>query len=656
MRLFKTSPSNLSITSPSRLKGFFLFWPLVLSGMVVLLATVAVLQYRWMNEVSAATELRIGTELESLMMKWHADLYAEFSAICIAMQVGPDSGARDTWSDYLQRYVEWSRELSHDALANIYKNPDVVQNVYIWETSQKAAPRLLRLDEDRGNIEASSVPRELQPLLSHLQANSGSLSLALRAWQLPNQTPTQSPADTANSSAGSLRNTGWQFDENIPAIVHPIVQHHDAKPASSRDPVDWIVIVLNLNTLQKRVLPELATRYFGDLDGLDYNVAVIATGQKPRVIYSSEPGFGIRDLGAVDSTMNIFGPPPATVEGQFRQTVSNSRSLQNGAWHSFSGPVWFPVIEYDSQPDPWVLVVQRRAGPLQDVITQVKNKNLAISALVLLLLAVNIGVLAIAGFRAQKFAKLQMDFVASISHELRTPLTAIFSAGENIKDGLVSGKSGLARYGSIVMSQTRQLMDHVDRILLFASIRSGKDRYNLRPLPVAEILHHVRKSVAALIREDSWVLEEHVPSDLPCVMGDLYAVCSCLENLITNAIKYGGSDRRIRVSATLHKLEDDRREIAISVEDHGIGISSSELSRVFEPFYRSPNVTEAQIHGTGLGLSVTKHLAEAMGGKLSVTSEVGVGSVFTLHLPAVSSRESELSIVSSKSDEVTGNE
>jgi hypothetical protein len=88
--------------------------------MVVLLATVAVLQYRWTNEASAAAEIRMGTELESLMMKWHADLYGEFSAICIAMQVAPDSGARDTWNDYLERYVEWRDALSHETLVNIY--------------------------------------------------------------------------------------------------------------------------------------------------------------------------------------------------------------------------------------------------------------------------------------------------------------------------------------------------------------------------------------------------------------------------------------------------------------------------------------------------------------------------------------------------------
>jgi len=404
-------------------------------------------------------------------------------------------------------------------------------------------------------------------------------------------------------------------------------------------------------------LPQLAKRYFGGRDGLDYKVAVVAAGKTPRTIYSSEPGFGVRDVSAFDSTMNIFGPPPESVEGRSWQAAKNSQSLRSEQWHSFSGPVWFPTIEYASRPDPWVLVLQHRTGPLQAVVDQVRRRNLAISALVLLLLAINMGFVVVAGFRAQNFARLQMDFVASISHELRTPLAAIFSAGENIKDGFVSGQSNLTHYGSIVISQARQLMNLVDRILLFATIRSGKDRYNLRSLQVSELLQRVRKDTAGLIiEEDAYTIEAQVEPDLPCVRGDLSAVCGCLENLITNAIKYSERDRRIRISATLHELDNHRKEVWISVEDHGIGISSSELQHIFEAFYRSPKVAAAQIHGTGLGLSLAKHLAEAMGGRISVASEVGVGSIVTLHLPAAQAQEWELSAVSARSDEVMRNE
>jgi signal transduction histidine kinase len=235
-------------------------------------------------------------------------------------------------------------------------------------------------------------------------------------------------------------------------------------------------------------------------------------------------------------------------------------------------------------------------------------------------------------------------------------LTAIFSAGENIKDGFVNGQSNLTHYGSIVTSQARQLVDLVDRILLFASIRNGKIQYELRPLQVSEILQRVRKTAAGLIEESAYTVEEHVEPGLPFVVGNLPAVCGCLENLITNALKYSGRDGRIRISATAHELEHNGKEIRISVQDHGIGIGSSELPHIFEAFYRSPEVAAAQIRGTGLGLFLAKHLAEAMGGRLSVVSEVGVGSIFTLHLSAAEEQGYKFSAVGPRGEVVTQNE
>ena len=609
----------------------------------MLLAVLAFLQYRWTNEATAASEMRIGAELESFMMKWHGDLYGEFSAICTAMQVGPDSGARDTWNDYLERYVEWNNALPRETLPNVYRNPDLVESVYIWDTNLDAKPQLFRLNEDEKKIELAEVPQNLQTLLARLRAHSTSLSTSLRVWQLSSQGErTSSEVAPVSGSPVVTTNGGWQFDEDVPAIVHPIFQR-DGRSLNSQSPVDWMVIVLDLNALRKRILPDLATRYFGGLEGLDYKVAVIAKKPQPEVIYSSDPGFGTADVDRADASLNIFGPPEDT-QDHIHQ-ARNARSLRSVEWHNFYGSAWFPVIEYESHPSPWILEIQRRAGPLQDVINGVRQKNLAVSAFLLLLLALTMALLTMAGIRAQKFNRLQMDFVASVSHELRTPLTAIFSAAENIKDGVIYDKSDLADYGSIVMGQSRQLMEYVDRILLFASIRSGKDRYNIRPLHIAEILQRVRKNLASLIIQESCIIEEVVTPGLPCVLGDLFAVCGCLENLMTNAIKYSSVDRRIRIAARLQSTENGQ-EVAISIQDRGIGIHSSELKRIFEPFYRSPEATLAQIHGTGLGLSVCKHLAEAMGGRLSVKSEVGAGSVFTLHLLAADSQPSELTAIS----------
>lgn len=633
--MFGKVPIDLKLPVPRRFRTVIVFWSAILTAMAGLLTAVAILQYRWTTEAANAEEIRIGTQLESLMMKWHRDLYGEFSAICVAMQVGPDSGARDTWNDYLERYVEWNNALPHELLPNVYRNPDLVKEVYIWETNLKPHPQLLLLNVDTKKIVPSSVPPDMGPLLDRLQKNSATLSLALRAWQLPGRSPgLQMQSNGAAEAGPSVTNTttGWQFDQDIPALVHPILHHGEGKLLNSQSSVDWIVITLDVDVLKKRILPELSTRYFGGLDGLDYRVGIVATGSRPRTIYSSEAGFGIQDFAAADSLMSIFGPTPEAQNANFRPLTVTSPGLRGLEWHSFLGPLWFPVFEYTSQPDPWILQLQRRADPLQVVISRVRQKNLTLSALVLLLLVASMAVLTVSGLSAQKFAKLQMNFVASISHELRTPLTVIFSAAENIKDGVVKEKAGLQHYGALIMNQTRILISDVDRILQFASIRSGRDRYNHRPLQVADILQRVRDDSMGLILEQSVVIEENIEAGLPRVSGDFIAVCSCLENLISNAAKYGGADRRIRIRARLQEKESNRQAVSISVEDQGMGIRASELKQVFEPFFRSPAAMGAQIHGAGLGLSLAKHLAEAMGGTLSVSSELGVGSIFTLSL------------------------
>lgn len=247
---------------------------------------------------------------------------------------------------------------------------------------------------------------------------------------------------------------------------------------------------------------------------------------------------------------------------------------------------------------------------------------------------------------AVRLAKLQMDFVASVSHELRTPLAVICASAQNIADGVVDEKEQMAKYGSVIWHHSRQLTDLVNQILLFAATHEGRNRYVLRPLKVTEILGAVLMNTRAFIEEAGFVLEEDVGDDLPPVMGDLTGICQCLQNLVVNAVKYGGDYRKIVIRAMQGPGEDlQHYEMRISVEDHGIGIDSAELPQIFEPFYRSPVVTAAQIHGTGLGLALAKSIAEAMGGRISVVSKVGVGSRFTLHLPLASAVEMESTTV-----------
>lgn len=233
-----------------------------------------------------------------------------------------------------------------------------------------------------------------------------------------------------------------------------------------------------------------------------------------------------------------------------------------------------------------------------------------------------------------QLARMQMDFVASVSHELRTPLAVLCSAADNLADGVVSGKEQLAKYSSVIRNQSRQINGLVNEVILFSSTQNGKGRYVMRPLQVSFIVESAIDSTSELIDKAGFTLERVIQPSLPCVMGDSTALSQCLQNLVTNALKYGDRGRWISIRAQLADSKDrHRQEIQIGVHDRGSGIDRSDLPRIFEPFYRSPAAVAGQIHGAGLGLPIAKSLAEAMGGSLSVQTEMGVGSVFTLHLP-----------------------
>jgi len=632
-------------------KSSLRFWNVIVLGIACLLGAIAVLQYRWTEQLSGAMERRIRSNLDSSMTQWSLDLYGRLSSICVALQVGPDSGAFGIWNDYLQRYVFWSQKAKEAALIeNIHSDPALIESIYIWETSNRLHPQLHLLNPQTNRIEDVAAPEILNPLLARLSARSQTLPQALRAWEL------SGPTAKANAGVSPPRGipdpiTGWQFDESIPAIVHPLVHHANADPHteainfSADKPVDWIVVVLNWTTIRERILPDLSKRYFTDKDDAAYSLAIVSGGAPARVIFSSDNNFSNLGNSLPDSSMNVFGPPPESLEGHVWESLKNAEKRKQGDAVSFSGPVWFPVIQYESGTPPWLLVAKRRTGSLESVVNRVWRANLATGLAILLLLAVSVTLVIFATRRLHRIALLQMTFVASVSHELRTPLTVMISAAENLADRVVEEPAEIQEHGEVIIGQGRMLMDLIDRILLFAAGTSGKRLQALRPVQVADVLKQVRRNVARLVQTAGIELEERIPVDLPPVMADPGLLAQCLQNLIVNAIKYRGDSHWVGLSAELHPGSGREREIWISVEDHGMGISEQDLIHVFDPFYRSPEMLETHVQGTGLGLTVAKRCITDMGGRLVAASQLRQGSTFTVQLPVAEAlqRESTLS-------------
>ena len=383
--------------------------------------------------------------------------------------------------------------------------------------------------------------------------------------------------------------------------------------------------------LRSRILPDLAHRYFQGTNGLDYEVAVVVGSPPRRVIYASDPGFGEQEVVDADGRMDVFG---RTWEEVGRPPISIfHRTSDNSGPTAAVGVSWFPLLRQTPPADDWQLVVRhRRGGPLGAFVADMQRRGLALSFGALFLLVLSLSMLVITSVRAQRLARLQMDFVTAVSHELRTPLTIIGSAADNIANGVIDSKPQLHEYGSVIGEQASRLSGLVERVLLFAATRDGQQRYVTESLRPSEIIDAALASAEGLIRAAQFTIERDVPPELPPIIGERMAVSQCVENLITNALKYSGKERWIGIRARVVDDGKGETQVQVGVSDRGIGIRAEDLPHIFAPFYRSPSVRRSQNHGTGLGLALARQVAESMGGTLTVASELGRGSTFTLSL------------------------
>jgi two-component system sensor histidine kinase SenX3 len=236
---------------------------------------------------------------------------------------------------------------------------------------------------------------------------------------------------------------------------------------------------------------------------------------------------------------------------------------------------------------------------------------------------------------ARRIENMRRDFVANVSHELRTPIGALAVLAETIAAGSESEVTG--RLAERMVSEAERLARIVED-LLDLSIVEAQERAGREPIPVTAL-------VGDAVDQVRWAAEAagigidaaNVPATVR-VDCDRRQVVSAIFNLLDNAVKYSESGQPVEVSA---ELVGDRA--AIAVRDHGIGIPSRDLERVFERFYRVDRARSRQTGGTGLGLAIVRHVAQNHGGEVTVDSHEGEGTTFTLYLPAAAIASGDLS-------------
>jgi len=230
--------------------------------------------------------------------------------------------------------------------------------------------------------------------------------------------------------------------------------------------------------------------------------------------------------------------------------------------------------------------------------------------------------------RELALAKLKSDFVSNVSHELRTPLALIRLYSETLELGRLTNSSKQHEYHEIIRKESERLTALINNILDFSRIEAGKKEYTFRETDVADLVRSTLESYRFEIEQNGFRLEEKIEDNLPPLQVDREAIARSLLNLVNNALKYSVSNKYLGVS-----LYRRNGGVNLEVVDHGIGIPPNEQAKIFEKFYRACDPLVHNTKGSGLGLSLVRHIVEAHGGEVGVESSPGKGSKFTITLP-----------------------
>jgi signal transduction histidine kinase len=596
----------------------------IIAGLSALLVALGILQFRWSNQIRTAELERKQAALEAGMNGFREDFHRELAGICTSFTYRPPDQAPAIEDLYAQDCGDWARSSEHREL---------VANYYLWEKGKGESYSFLQFDPQEDTFQGTACPARLGVLCdtSHLLA-------------------------TLTSRGGDFGAVGlrWRVQGAALAMVRPVPQsgwrnrrNGRGRPLES-SPAGFMIVELNRGVFLKRFLPELAQRYFAGGDGLLYDVAIVDAANPPQFIYSSEAHPSPALVSSPDETVHLFssrrGRGFESRQGSSREPGNTARRERiapssppfTGAGREIPargrGFLAAPILA-DASAAEWRLVVRHPGRSLAEEVAMHWRRGLLLGLGVLLVLAASMALVLVWTQRIRRLAKMQMDFVAGVSHELRTPVSVISSAAENLADGVVESKPQVKQYGTLIRNEAQRLAAMIEQVLLFAATRNDKRQYEPRPVPVAETIDSAVADLAHLTTAHGFTVEKEVAPALPPVMADPKALGRCLQNLMTNALKYGAGGRWMGIRA-LPGSGPEAGEVLITVQDRGQGIEPGEIPHIFEPFYRGNAARASQKHGAGLGLSLAKEAAEAMGGRLTVTSHLGEGSAFTLHFPA----------------------
>ena len=597
------------------------FSVLIVSGVVGLLTLFLGLQFRWLHEVSHAEGERMHKRAETDAHRLAEDFNREMQGAYYNFQIGSDMWKNSDWNEFNQRYDFWKERTSY---------PELIREIYFLGKADDAT--ILKYEPAKRAFEPSGSNEVLDSLRARLA--------------------TENDVRPFYQEGYALVAPVYEDEKQVDHIV--LRRTPGSGPQFMKMPakLGWVAVVLDDSVIKQRILPDLATKYFPEGD---YKVAVV--DESEQVVFATqtvtEPNVRIPIFSMAPDNLVFFGKHaalPRTPGEKKTDVVINQRveSHTMSRIESTETPKGGQVFEFKMKEDgggsipriatmtagpggpsePWMLQVQHTAGSIDAFVRGERNKNFAIGLGLYVLLVGAILAIILSAMRSKRFAQRQIDFVSSVSHEFRTPLAVIYSAGENLADGVAKEDAQVARYGELIKGEGKKLSGMVEQILEFAGVNSGKRNFNFAATDVRDLVSDALKECQPLIESGGFTVEQEVQADLPTVSADRAAMSSAIQNLIANSLKYSNGSKWIRVSAV-----NGGGSVKIVVEDRGIGIAGDELRQIFEPFYRGKEVVDSQISGNGLGLNQVQKIVDAHGGRVTAESKPGKGSTFTIELP-----------------------
>ena len=226
--------------------------------------------------------------------------------------------------------------------------------------------------------------------------------------------------------------------------------------------------------------------------------------------------------------------------------------------------------------------------------------------------------------------KTRVDFVANASHELRTPLSTILGYAEPLADDGQVSDAERARLGSIIRTDAKRMLRIIEDLMSLSRIEAGRFVSPDEQVSISDVLDIALANARRMIGHKPCNIEVDVEESLPRITGDSSQLCQLLDNLLSNAVRYGCGEGQ-----SLVRVNVARRAgyVLISVEDKGPGIARDHIPHLTKRFYRPDSSRNRDSGGTGLGLSIVKHIVERHRGQLEIQSEVGAGTKVTVRLP-----------------------